>query len=238
MARDFDGVNDVVSYTLSAHFVESTFTIGAWIKPRTVGATTGRIYGDLAVGFFLSDGGAFPTKGLGLVHNCTGATTLICTSSANAWAANEWRCVFATFLAGTALPRTDYGLFSGSLASSVASVGVNGTGSADGTAPLVAPGTTSCVGNMPALTRTFDGAIERFFAVPWVMTVDEMERFRLGDISVIYTRGTPVIFAPLNSPTAAQAEDLSGRGYLGSVTGALAAEGPPVPFNWGGVGRA
>jgi hypothetical protein len=227
LALDFDGVDDITAATISS-INAVAWTMGAWINPDDIGETAGRIFsiwnGSAETHQFplYSGGGGFNL----VVNRLKSTTALFGVSTANAWAASEWRCVFATW-DGSGDGLADFDLLVGSLTAAVASVGTTGTTSAGGTGTVTAAGTTLHIGNNSATTRSFNGRIARPFIVPWKMTVPEMEAYRLGSVGVLYAHGAPVVFHPY-----ATAIDVSGNAANGTVTGAVAAEGPPVPFRW------
>jgi hypothetical protein len=220
LALDFDGADDVVTATV-VDPATTAFTFGAWINPDTIGETTGRIFdvGAQYVWYLYNVDGA--------VSFIRGAATtnLQCVSASAAWVATEWRCVFLRWDGG-GNARTDYTMYAGSLSAAVASVGVSETGSSDGSGATTSA-TAMYWGNRAAGDRAFDGRVARPFIVPWQMSLAEMDAYRLGSVGVLFAHGRPRVFLPY-----ASAKDLSGTGAHGTVTGAVAAEGPPIPMRW------
>lgn len=222
MARTFDGVDDVISMSITA-VTGVDWTIAAWVKPNNGGeGNVGQI--------FRTDPGTandrqqFRLTGASMALNCRQRTdaTFPDSTSTNTLTAGVWVSVFGTLRVSDMKIR----MYIGSLVSPVAEVSyssqITGTGSA------LTNGTVGRIGNNQATTATFDGVIGpvSFAAREW--TLDEMEAFRLGarPVNAGMMRG----FWPLDSPDAAQAEDLSGNGANGTVVGCTVAENPPIPF--------
>jgi hypothetical protein len=227
LALDYDGVDDVTAVTVP-NINGAAWTMGAWIRPDSIGESSGRIMsiwnGSAETHQFTlySGGGGFNLSGSVLKSS----TSIFAVSTTNVWAASEWRCMFFMWNA-SGLALGDCDLLVGSLTAAVASVGTTGTTSAGGVGTIIAGGTTLHVGNRSATDRSFDGRIARPFIVPWLMSVPEMEAYRLGSVGVLYAHGAPVVFHPY-----ATAVDMSGNARNGTITGAVAAEGPPVPMRW------
>lgn len=225
MARTFDGIDDTVTSTITGPS-DGDWTQGCWFY--AVGGGEGSIGSPM----FGHVGGAartvwrFTGAGLTLVTSQVYSTTNAQVTGSRAYPLNAWQCVFSVHRG------SDNSLhqFWGTLANPVTEDTYSATQSGVGT--YTSGATTLVVGNNAANSSTWNGRIERPFWVPWEMTIGEMERFRQGSVSVLYDHGKPIIFLPLTSPTASQAEDLSGNGANGTVVGATGSDSPPVPFRW------
>lgn len=225
MARDFDGVDDIITATVTA--VDSgDWTIAAWCAPDTAGEGS---FGNL---FRVeTSGGSFTqvvlmasaARDVYAIQNF--ATTDALTRTSTVLTASAWACVVATYRDSDKKCRVYVGTLSAAMAEASYTTQTAGVGTRD------TAGTVASIGSPPNTAETWDGKIGAtcFDARQW--TLDEMESFRQGlyPIPTSTMRG----FWPLDSPTAAQAEDLSGNGAHGTVTGAIAAEGPPVAMRWG-----
>lgn len=67
------------------------------------------------------------------------------------------------------------------------------------------------------------------------LTIEELEEVRLGN-RYVARPGEDIIHLPLDSPTAAVVEDLSGNNYSKSLdtSGLTAVEHPPIAYGWSG----
>jgi hypothetical protein len=222
VAREFDGASGMVAVTLSSAITTGDFSIGCWFNADTAGeGTAGRIW--------YPDAGN--DKAALLVANTNTAIQFVASAGFQSIAnttlsLGNWQCVVGRYNDSTGAGTIILGSLSAAMAAATLTTNttdIAGTVSA-----------TGYLGNQAADDRTFDGRIARFFIVPWLMTVPECESYRQGNMGVLYAHGTPRLFLPLTSPTAASAEDLSGNAASGTVTSATAAEDPPVPFRWAG----
>lgn len=227
MARFFDGVDDKIAATITA-VDTGDWTMGGWLY------ATGA--GEAGFGIAMNVQGAGPTtvQYMGTFNSATlyaaqGFTTTDASAlqTVNGFAFNKWHCAFATYTDAT----RGIKLYRGDIAAAMAEVTYNALPVA-GVGTRRTAGTTLGVGNNIATTQTWAGNIGHVMFARRLLTLDEMERFRQGARPVL-SSAVMVIDWPLDSPTAAQAEDLSGNGVNGTVTGSTAVEGPPVPDAWG-----
>jgi len=226
VAKDFNGTTSRITGTLaSALNADADFTVGGWFFPDTTGEGTN---GSLLALHTAAAGpivfvGRFATgtdfKAI-VVHSTTNADT---TTSGNPVATGQWNAVFITYRASDNTCR----IYVGDLDTPVAETAY--TAQTAGVGTPTAGGVDVVVGNQAALTWTHDGRIEDPFIVPWEMTVAEMERFRHGDRSVLYERGTPTFHALLEST----AVDLAPARTALTESSVTTAEGPPVARSWG-----
>lgn len=229
MARTFNGTTDIVAGTITA-IADGDWTGGAWILPASAGE------GNLGRIFDINDAGSggvfnfFVTTGLVLSGQLHYATTDCASTSSTTFTASTWMCVFITHRASDNKAR----LFQGSQSVAVAETAY--TTQTAGVGAFTVAGTLAKLGNRTDAARTFDGRIHSEFLLPREMSVDEMEQFRLGDWGVLWN-GTviPRFFCPMDSPTAAQIEDLSGNSVAFTATGTTASEGAPVPGGFQGT---
>jgi hypothetical protein len=232
MARDFTAANgDVITGTLGTAVGGATdCTFGCWFKAASV--TTNRAL------IRVENGGAVrmairttstDVDSLTIGSSYDGATNFPGgTTDDNVWVPATWTCAIATWTSSTKTGAVYVGTVAAAMTGPY-----NKPGSPVTTGTTAdAAGTSYYIGNNSASSLDWDDVIERPFSVPWIMTVPEMDRYRLGYVGVLYAHGTPRLFLPLNSPTAATAFDMSGVAAVGTVTGATAAEGPPVPLRW------
>jgi hypothetical protein len=212
LALDYNGTTDVVAATITS--VSGACTFGAWVYGDSAGENNaGRIMDDGGIVFTINNTGAPNVN----AYQASRSTTNTVTTD-NAFVASTWQCVIARHPGGS----DDIEIVIGDLDTPMALSGT--TANAAGT---MIRGTALKIGNRNAGDRAFDGRIARAFMVPWQMTTPECEAFRLGRVGVLYAHGTPRIFYPY-----ASAIDLSGSGANGTITGAVAAEGPPIPMRW------
>lgn len=221
MARDFDGVDDIITSTVTA-VDTGDWTLGGYFNPDTAGE------GGFGILLCVQNGTALiqqldfndSTRKLFVAQPYSSTNAVAVTNEA--LAAAGWSACFCTFRASDAKMRAFIGTLSVPMAeatysSQVAGVGTRTTGA-----------TTFNVGNRTAASSTFDGRIFRPFFWGRELSLAEMEAFRLGRQPV--QDGSLRVFLPLDSPTGSQAEDLSGNGANGTVTGAVAADNPPIPY--------
>lgn len=229
MSRDFDGADDKLAVSGATAADTGSWTIGMWVNLD--GAGEGN-----AGNFFVTSNATQRLR----IDGVTGTFAALQSSttvsaerrSSKTIIDGKWYCIFGTYRNSD---RTCH-VYWGDLATAVAE-STGGAVNNTGTGTRNTGATTYNIGNNAGTTATCDGRIERALFLPWEMTVDEMERFRHGDMSVAYDHGQPYGVWPLTSPTVSQNEDLSGHGYNLTESGGLAvAEGPPVPISWGEKG--
>lgn len=223
MGRDFNGTTSTLTGTLAAS-PSGDYTLGAWANPDNAGESSN---GAL---LFVHSAGTARTSfrcatGLNLiafqVHATTNAST---TTSGTPLTTGEWQALFATYRASDKTVR----IYRGDQDSPVAELSYGTQTAGVGT---VTTATSFVVGNNSIASTTWDGRIEQSFIVPWEMTVDEMERYRLGDMSVLYDHGKPSLHATL----AAGLVDLSGNSLALTATALTPGESPPVALSWAHV---
>lgn len=226
MSRQFDGVDDVITATITA-MDSGDWTIAAWINPDNAGeGNLGQIVrtvlatSETAVQFFRFNGAS---RTLEAYQNYgTDAVSLASTTVA----ATAWSCVVATFRASDAIIR----IFTGDFDSAMAEVAY--TTQTAGAVTRVTGGVRVRIGAATSVgAEDFDGYIANVVMDAREWTLGEMEAFRLGPRPV--NTGTLRGFWPLDSPTASQIEDLSGNGATGTLTGAAVGNHPRIPMGWG-----
>lgn len=214
MARDFDGVDDIIGNAAIVGAAGSWSWIG-WVRPDNAGEGNAGVFfagataaeGSIHLLRFLAAGRTLRAT---QVHATTNATT----DTTTALTAGAWQTVCATYNAADKTCRVYTGA---PMIEAGYAVQTAGTGAQTGGVVRYR------LGNVAAGTNTFDGRIARAAYWARLLTVDEMEGFRLGQSPV--QDGTLIAYHPLST----QAQDLSGNGYHGTITGAVAAEDPPVP---------
>ena len=222
-ARDFDGVDDIISQGSITAFAGS-WTMVAWINADSAGESgNGRII--LTNTASVRERSLWFQTGMNFRSLQKFSTTDATSVSSNTLAVGTWYCVATTYNSADMIMRLYYGslaaaMVEASYGTQTAGVGTPNEGS-----------TRVHAGNRPDQAETFDGRIAHACVDNRIWTLDEMEAFRQGQRPI--NTGSMIVYWPLDSPTAAQAEDLSGNNYHGTVTGALAAEGPPVAMRWG-----
>lgn len=227
MSREFDGVDDLVTATVTA-IDSGNVTVVGWIRPDTAGETSaGTIFniettGSASVSFvrFLI---LSTTLRLRAWH--TFATTSADTRTTNVIPTAAWTCFVATFRASDGKWR----IYLGSQSAPMVEATYDLQQAAAGTRTTA--GVWATIGNNRATSVTYDGRIGHvaYDAREW--TLVEAEALRLGSRPI--QTGTLRGYWPLDSPTASVVEDLSGNGANGTLTGAVVAEEPPVPMSWG-----
>lgn len=227
MAKDFNGTTSRITGTLaSALDADADFTVGGWFNPDTTGeGTNGALLSlytaaDAAIVLALRFATGTNFKAI-LVHATTSADSV---TTGNPVATGQWNAVFATYRASDNTMR----IYVGDLDTPVAEVSY-GTQTV-GVGTPTAGGVNVIVGNNSGQTWTHDGRIESPFIVPWEMRLDEMERFRHGDMSVLYERATPPTFHASLQSTAV---DLAPARTALTESSVTAAENPPVALSWG-----
>lgn len=228
MARDFDGVDDQIVGSITA-FDTGDITMAMWVNIDSSGEGNA---GDSSYFFSTVSGGSvgqalyldssrrfqifgqnFPTQAAWSAANEAIATT-------------TWTCIIGTFRVSDAKSRGYIGTLSASMAEVTYSTQPVGTGSRPTGYGSFAIGNYGAFGS-----RTVDGRIARVVFENREWSLAEMEAYRLGWRPAPIAGGVKCYLWSLDSPTASQAEELN-HGADGTVTGALAAEGPPIPYGW------
>lgn len=227
MARQFDGIDDVIAAAITA-MDSGDWTIAVWVNPTSAGEGSGGVFVQIET----SGGGIrqrfrFPVAGrtVQALQSYTGGAGNAVTTTTNTLPTAAWSLVVATFRASDKMCRVYIGDLDSPMVEASYSAQVAG-GTTRGTA-----GTVANIGNNSATSATQVGSLGQVAIAAREWSLDEMEAFRLGVRPV--NSGAMRGFWPLDSPTAAQAEDLSGNGANGTVTGAVVSEDPPVPLGWG-----
>lgn len=223
MARDFNGTTSEIQATITPP-PDGDWTMGAWVFGDTTGeGTNGQI-------LFLNNAGttkvtfraAANTWILAQVYSSTNAQVV----TSSTWSLATWYCMIGTHTASDNSLDIWQGTTTAAMQQATYSTDTLGVGTYDAT------GTNLRIGSNATSATTWDGRQERHFCVPWKMTSDEMERYRHGSLGVLFDHGQPQFLYPLDSPTAAACEDMSGRGANGTASNLTAAEGPPAPMLW------
>ena len=215
MAYTFDGVNDVITATITA-VDTGDWTIGAWMNPESRGqADAGRVISISSASNTLQEM-QIDEDGTAIIevmqdYNTTNANA----EGDDAFNLNEWTIVFATFTEST----KRCAIYTGTLTTPVTalplSVDVAGVGTRQ------TGGVTARIGNDRAEDNTFDGRLAGAFFAKRLLTLADMERIRLGER--IYPDTTNLAgYWTLD----ADAKDRSGNGADGTVSGAVLSDGP------------
>ena len=218
MAYNFDGVDDVITATITA-VDTGDWTICAWVYPETRGELN---QGSI---FRVSTGAAVTRQALALTSSGMSTTQAYPSPTCIAIASsvptlNSWSFVCGTFNSST----VHCALYLGTLTTAVEALSLS-TDTAGGGSRSTA-GTSVTIGNNPDTTTTFDGSIEHAFFFKRLLSTTEMEAIRLGRRPAPDTTNL-VCYYPLT----ADAKDRSGNGADGTVTGAVLASGfaPQLP---------
>lgn len=219
MARDFDGVDDIINCGSAAVLDDlANWTHCCWFRPDTTGeAGFGTMMrknaNDAALGkvFHVEATGSFR----GAARRAT--TNLSLEASDNTITLGQW--VFGAFTYDGTTGKLFKGSPGGAVAETSYKVNTQGAGAltSDSNGVLT-------IGNDITGATTFDGRIAycRWFNA--ALTADELT-------AVMYNRparpSALVFFMPLIG--ASPEPDWSGNGSNGTVTGAVVADGPPVP---------
>lgn len=209
MARDFSsGSGSVLSNKVS--IVAGSLSLGAWVKQSALGGPANFAMvvqvnqngvGDVVKMNLYDD----PTAGnqrmeFNVGHATTDASRL---SNRPLVTTGIWQCWVGTTDGSTTIGNQH--IYYGTQA--LAMTNQDGTGNTPAGAQRSAVNIDGKVGNYWGLDNNFPGVIAQPFIVPWQMTLDECERYRQGDWTVLYEHGRPVMFLPL---TGAALYDLSG----------------------------
>jgi len=226
VAKDFNGTTSRITGTLASAFTsDADWTVGAWFFPTNNGEGNNGTLMTIwtAANAAILGAWRFATgtnfKGI-VVHSTTNADT---TTSGNPVATGQWNALFCTYRASDKTVR----IYVGDLDTAVAEASYSAQTAGVGT-PTANP-VNIILGNNETQAWTHNGRMESPFIVPWEMTVPEMERFRLGDMGVLYERGTPTFHALLEST----AVDLAPARTALTESSVTTAEGPPVARSWG-----
>jgi len=227
VARSFDGTTSRITGTLAeAVPTDADYTIGGWFFPTTTGEGAN---GTLLSLYLAGNAGIvgavrFATgtdfKGV-FVHSVTNADT---TTSGAPVATGQWNAVFCTYRASDQTLRIYHGDLDTPVAETAYTAQISGVGT-----PTTG-GVNVIVGNQSTQIWTHNGRIESPFIVPWEMTVPEMERFRHGDMSVLYERGNPAFHGWFEPGPGVV--DLAKRTPL-TQSSVTVIEPPPVALSWG-----
>ena len=222
MSRDFDGVDDVISVGAPTILNNvNTTTWCAWIFPDTLGeGSLGRVFNKADASLI---GKALFVRATAQLHFfCTRATTNCdARTTNNAIILGAWNFVAATYseAAGGAI-------FVGAPGASVveSTLGTDTVGSG---ASSDDSGQAMLMGNVAAGTRTFDGRIANAKWFNSILTINQLSTLMRGGHCGVQPIGDWRLFGD-----ASPEPDWSGNNNPGTVTGALAANGPPTssPF--------
>ncbi len=198
--------------------ITSSFTVLAWIKPRSGGGSNfGRIFDKTDAGSsgfrFLVDNSTV-TNGLNLTTNGSGGVV----SSANALKLNQWQLVAVTYTTGT----------------NAVVLYVNGVsvGSGSVTAPASSAAVTAYIGRRASdTTRNYDGAIDDVRVYTRALSVAEIGAlYKSGEVRINSVQGSTITNGLVGrwtfdggamnwtSATAGTAYDISGAGNNGTLT--------------------
>jgi hypothetical protein len=230
MARDFNGTTDGLSGTVTA-MDSGGWSIGCWYNADTTGE------GELGTLIDVSDGAradgltlrcagfGLNLLGLSMAVGASSATDMFTQTATGKFVTGSWQCVVGASDGSNTAANSH--IYTGDTAAVMGETTPNST--QNGTGSRLTGVTNALVGKETAGASTFDGRVAFAFAVPFQMTADEAERFRQGDLSVLYRDGTqPRFILPLDSPN--NAIDLANQ-LTFTVTGATYAEQPPISAN-------
>lgn len=224
MALDFDGVDDSVNVGSGAHLDDlANFTWCAWIRPDSLGeGGVGRVFDKFGKLLYL-----FATDTFGAFIDRATDTDILAPN--NTLTMGAWNFVAITF------DGTTTKLFHGAPGAAVLDVSPADNGSG---APVSEATSSLIIGNEPGGGATFDGRIADARVFDVALAAAELT-------SLMY--GRPVRGANLKGwwplDGASPEPDWSGNGANGTVTGAVVADGPPIPApfagdDWGQVWAA
>lgn len=227
MARSFNGTNSRITGTLASAFTsDADWTVGAWFFPTNNGEGNNGALMTIwtAANAAILGAWRFATgtnfRGI-VVHSTTFAET---TTSGNPVATGQWNALFCTYRASDKTVR----IYVGDLDTAVAEASYSAQTAGVGT-PTANP-VNIILGNNETQAWTHNGRMESPFIVPWEMTVPEMERFRHGDMSVLYERGSPAFHGWFEPGPGVV--DLAKRTPL-TQSSVTVIEPPPVALSWG-----
>lgn len=229
MARRFDGgsATDRISAVAGGSAVQAPVSYGCWIKP--IAYATGRCI--VASGTTTStitglQTGASTAQRFGLRHTMA-TTAMVCEVAAPA--AGTWVCLVGVISDTTTAANNKIYLGAPAtvMAAAAHAADTNGVGS-------VTTNTSSQIGKTGTATSAVNADIAQAFCVPWAMTLDEVERFRQGDWSVLFAHGIPNFFFPMEAGGAAL-RDFGVNAQNATITGTPdVVEDPPIYSGWGG----
>jgi hypothetical protein len=154
-------------------------------------------------------------------------STLAVQRDATYAAYNAWNCVCAVY--NDSLTPSNHQIYTGTPSVAMADT-TTGAGDVVGTGTRSTGLTNGRIGNRSsAQDRPFNGRIADAFMVPWAMTRDEAEQFRLGSRTVLFAHGQPRFWLPLKTGT----YDVGGGTGLWTATGTVVTEDPPIRAGWG-----
>lgn len=227
MAQDFNGTTSVITGTVSpAENLDWTAFMWVWFD--------GSGEGTFGHAFTIEDTSNVRVMrincpayvGLVFNQNYSTGTSAEAQSASGDTATGKWWCFVGTYTSSTQVVN----IYRGDLATAMAELAsydhqTTGSGTRD------VGGVNLKVGNRNAGDRTLDGRLAEVGLDERLWTLAEMEGFRQGTRPI--QTGTLEFYYPLDSPDAAQAEDMSGSGAHGTPANTAEIEHPPVSFNWG-----
>jgi hypothetical protein len=223
MARVFTGSTNTTRLDRTVTAPASVYSIGCWAKFASY--VTNRVLLGTGTTVALWSGlktGNATAQRIALVTNC--ATTDMQVEVA-APATGGWYCAVGVHAGLTATANPVYlGDIATPMAAAAHVADANGAGA-------VAVQTAGSIGKNAAVSTAIDGTLAFPFMVPWVMTADEVERYREGDWSVLFRGGTPTFFVPMEGGGAA-AYDLAVPGNWTVTSAPAIVEDPPISFGF------
>ncbi|TXH12537.1 MAG: hypothetical protein E6R03_12780 [Hyphomicrobiaceae bacterium] len=221
-ARHFDGTNDYVRDQSFTVIDSGSWSMGLWYwQDDAPGAN------ETLVELLNSGSGGVVQWLYTLANGNIQCRQLYATTSAlvnaTAPATGVWNCAVGTYDSGSKtcslfLGDVDSPMAEPSYSTDTSGVGTRSTG-----------GNYAGIGCNPnsATGRPFDGKIAVAFCVPWEMDQSDAEKFRSGDLRILWRNGVPR-FVVLFSENGAY--DLANPTNAWTISGAVDAEGPPVRF--------
>jgi hypothetical protein len=219
VALDFDGVDDIAQNLNGIAALDtSDWTKAAWVNADSGGeGNNGSIISvqntDTQRSFIRHD--AIAARSVNASDN--GATDAALTTSTQI-AATTWTLVIGTFNAVTGRCR----VFFGDLSTPVA---LQGSSVDNALVTKVAGSNRVSIGNQNLGDRTYDGRISRAGIWTRILSPDEMDSLRRGNVPLSQC----VRFWPLGDDGQASNKELIG-GFDLTITGAVDAAGPSLPF--------
>lgn len=202
------------------------WSVGMWTKVTTY--ATGRTF---------VAGGTTQSTAQGLQSGASTAqrfgciwinTTTTMRFEVTAGSTGVWQCVVAVLTDNiTASNNKMYlGAPATPMATATHQVDTNGVGTSSSSGQVQ-------IGKSGTATTGINAAIMAAFVVPWAMTADEVERYRQGDLSVLWRGGLPSFMVPMFGGSAAL-RDMGNTVQNLTSTGAPAdGEDPPISFGFG-----
>jgi hypothetical protein len=204
-STDFNATTSTIDGGTSGYAkADSPWSCAVWAKWDGAGEGSAGVFfaADTSALIFRLNGASTSIR----VRQVTGSTSADIITSAPSFSTGVWYCLIATYDGPLGRCHLWYGTETDRMQECTYSTNTAANAAATTWAERV------YVGSDSGAARTFDGRLLHAACLDWVMDRDEMERYRTGDLSVLFARGKPRLYFTLSDTHALV--DSSRRGHV------------------------